>query len=181
VAQATNVVGIAGRAMTAERAYAEGSPKAMLMAAWQERLELHNLTQKVAETCKKMKVDKLLIENKAAGISVAQEIRRMYGSDAWAVQLVDPKAQDKLARLYSVQHLFFEAMIYAPDRAWADVVITQTAGFPKMKHDDLVDTLSQGLQHLRGIGLLARAPERLAELENDQQHQGAAPAPLYPA
>mgnify|MGYP003385752764 CR=1 FL=1 len=181
VAQATNVVGIGGRAMAVERTYAEGAPKAMLMSAWQERLELHNLTQKVADTCKKMKVDKLLIENKAAGISVAQEIRRMYGSDAWAVQLVDPKAQDKLARLYSVQHLFFEGMIYAPDRSWADMVITQTAGFPKMKSDDLVDTLSQGLRHLREIGLLTRAPERLAELDDARQHKGAEPAPLYPS
>jgi predicted phage terminase large subunit-like protein len=112
---------------------------------------------------------------------VAQEIRRLFGSDAWAVQLVDPKAQDKLARLYSVQHLFFEGMIYAPDRSWADMVITQTAGFPKMKHDDLTDTLSQGLQHLRGIGLLTRAPERLAELNDAMQHHGAEPEPLYPA
>jgi len=181
MAQATNVVGITGRAMAVERTYAEGSPKAMLMSAWQERLELHNLTQKVADTCKRMKVDKLLIENKAAGISVAQEIRRLFGSDAWAVQLVDPKAQDKLARLYSVQHLFFEGMIYAPDRSWADMVITQTAGFPKMKHDDLTDTLSQGLQHLRTIGLLTRAPERLAELDDARQHRGGDPAPLYPA
>jgi predicted phage terminase large subunit-like protein len=179
-AQATNVVGTAGRAMAVERTYAEGTPKAMLMSAWQERLELHNLTQKVAETCKRMKVDKLLIENKAAGISVAQEIRRLFGSDAWAVQLVDPKAQDKLARLYSVQHLFFEGMIYAPDRSWADMVITQTAGFPKMRHDDLTDTLSQGLQHLRGIGLLTRATERLAELNDAMQHHNGEPAPLYP-
>jgi predicted phage terminase large subunit-like protein len=179
-AQATNVVGTAGRAMAVERTYAEGTPKAMLMSAWQERLELHNLTQKVAETCKRMKVDKLLIENKAAGISVAQEIRRLFGSDAWAVQLVDPKSQDKLARLYSVQHLFFEGMIYAPDRSWADMVITQTAGFPKLKSDDLVDTLSQGLRHLRDIGLLIRAPERLAELNDAMQHHNGDSAPLYP-
>jgi predicted phage terminase large subunit-like protein len=178
---ATSYITSVGRAELAERAYIEGTPKVMLMAAWQERLELHNLTTKVAETCRRFKVDRLLIENKAAGISVAQEIQRLHGHEDWGTQLVDPKAQDKLARLYSVQHLFFEGLIYAPDRAFADMVITQAAGFPKLKHDDLVDTLSQALTHLRTIGLLQRAPERLIEMDMARLHHGAAPAPLYPA
>ena len=109
----------------------DGLPKVMLMTAWQERLELHELVEKVAKTCRTLKVDKLLIENKASGISVSQEMRRMYGHEDFAVQLVDPKAQDKLARLYSVQALFSEGMVYAPDRAWADMVITQVGQFPK--------------------------------------------------
>lgn len=180
MAQATNVVGLHGRAMAVERTYADGSPKAMLMSAWSEKLELHKLVKKVAETCTKMKVDQLLIENKASGISVAQELRRLFGHESWSVMLVDPRGQDKLARLYSVQHLFFEEMIYAPDRSWADKVITQVAGFPTLKLKDLVDTTSQALRHLRSLGLLTRAPERLAELDDARQHQGAEPAPLYP-
>jgi len=115
----------------------DGLPKVMLMTAWQERLELHDLVEKVAKTCRALKVDKLLIENKASGISVSQEMRRMYGHEDFAVQLIDPKAQDKLARLYSVQALFSEGMVYAPDRAWADMVITQVGQFPKGRHDDL--------------------------------------------
>ena len=83
----------------------------------------------------------LLVENKASGHSVAQELRRVYGYDEFAVQLIDPKGVDKLARLYSIQHLFAEGLIYAPDRSWADAVITQAAQFPRAKHDDLVDTV----------------------------------------
>jgi predicted phage terminase large subunit-like protein len=175
--------GMAGarrRAESEAARYAEQTPRVMLMSAWQERLELHNLTNRVAKTCQAMKVDLLLIENKAAGISVAQEIRRLHGHEKWGVMLVDPKSQDKLARLYSVQHLFFEDMVYAPDRAWADMVITQVAGFPKMKHDDLVDTVSQALHHMRTVGLLQRAPERLAEIDDARQHRGGPDVPLYP-
>ena len=50
----------------------------MLMNAWAERLELHDLVEKVAATCRRMRVDKLIIENKAAGHSVAQELRRLF-------------------------------------------------------------------------------------------------------
>jgi predicted phage terminase large subunit-like protein len=162
-----------------KRTYTEEHPKLMLLFAWQERLELHELVLKVSESMKRFKVDKILIENKAAGISVAQEIRRLYSHEDWAVQLIDPKSQDKLSRLYSVQHLFAEGMIYAPDRTWADQVITQVSTFPKGKHDDLVDTVSMALRHLREIGLLTRGDEFTADLEAQMQHAGSPPAPLY--
>jgi predicted phage terminase large subunit-like protein len=158
----------------------ESVPRVMLMAAWQERLELSDLVTKVAATCRKFKVDKLLVEGKASGLSVAQELRRLYGAEDWAVQLINPGSLDKLARVYSIQHLFSEGMIYAPDRQWADAVIRQCEVFPKGKHDDLVDTVSQALRHLRETGLLVRAPERMAEIDAGRRHVGAEPAPLYP-
>ena len=160
-------------------------PRVILMAAWQERLELHDLVNKVLETCKLLKhIDILLIEDKAAGHSVAQEIRRLYGASDFAVQLQNPGAQDKLARLYSVQHLFAEGLIYAPDRAFADMVITQVGAFPKGKHDDLCDTVSQSLNYLRTTGILIRSQERLAEIEAtkaDYKSNRMAGEPLYPS
>ena len=176
VAQATKVEG--GQI---ERSYGQQHPRVMLMQAWAERLELHELVQKVARTCKSMRVDKLIIENKAAGHSVAQELRRLFGHEDWGVQLLDPKGQDKLARLYSVQHLFAEGMVYAPDRSWADQVITQVGTFPKGKNDDLVDTVSQAMRHLRDLGMLTRGPEFIADIEASMSHVGKPPAPLYPA
>ena len=155
-------------------------PRVILMDAWTDRLELHELVERVTKTCRKMKVDKLLIENKASGYSVAQEIRRLFGHENWAVQLLDPLGQDKLARLYSVQHLFEEGMIYAPDKAWADQVITQAAVFPKGKHDDLVDTTSMALRHLRELGLLTRAPEWTSDIYESMRHSGKPPGPIYP-
>ena len=158
----------------------ESVPRVFLMGAWQEHLELSALVAKVASTCRKFRVDKLLVEAKASGLSVAQEIRRLYGAEDWAVQLINPGALDKLARVYSIQHLFSEGMIYAPDRQWADMVIRQCEVFPKGKHDDLVDTVSMALRHLRETGLLVRAPERMAEIDAGRRHVGKEPAPLYP-
>ena len=180
VAQATRVAGREGLTGV-ERVYVEGAPRVMLMGAWTERLELPDLVRKVAESCRRLRIDKLLIESKASGISVSQELRRLYGHEDWAVQLINPGAMDKLARLYSVQHLFSEGMIYAPDRQWADKVVRQCEVFPKGKHDDLVDTTSQALRHLRELGLLTRSAERMADLSEQMRHRSAPPDPLYPA
>ena len=154
-------------------------PSAMLMYAWQERLEFHELVTKVIKTCKEFKVDTLLIENKASGISVGQEMRRTLANESFGIIMIDPKSEDKLSRLHSVVSLFSEGMIYAPDRAFADMMITQVGVFPKGKHDDLVDTCSQGLRYLRNNGLLTRAPEWMAEVNASMQHRGRPPESLY--
>jgi predicted phage terminase large subunit-like protein len=179
-AVASKVISKDGAVISAiQRKYSEEHPKVVMMFAWQERLELHHLVEKVTKTMKDFKVDKLLIENKAAGHSVAQEIRRLFGHEDWGVQLVDPKGIDKLSRLYAIQHLFAEGLVYAPDRQWADTVIGQVASFPKGKHDDLVDTVSMALSHLRQTGIIIRGPEFTADVENQMTHKGGAPAPLY--
>jgi len=163
-----------------KRTYNSPHPKVMMMYAWQERLEIHQLVEKVASTCRRYKVDKLLIEDKAAGISVSQELRRLYANSDFAVQLVNPGSQDKLARLHSVAHLFAQELIYAPNRPWVDTVITQCAVFPKGKHDDLVDTVSMALRHMRSLGLIQRPEEVRDEIEGSMRNYQQTDTPLYP-
>jgi predicted phage terminase large subunit-like protein len=181
VQASTHAGGRHGGLVDAARNYTETTPKVMLMYAWQGRYELHDLVQKVSETCRKLKVDVLLIENKAAGFSVAQEIRRMYGHEKFGVHMFDPKSQDKLARLYSVQHLFAEGLVYAPNKQWAEMVITQVGQFPKAKHDDLVDTVSMAMRHLRDTGAIMRGEEWEADTEDRFSFKGNNTyQPLYP-
>lgn len=173
-----------GRPVYIDRDYNETAPKVMLLYAWAERLEFHDLIQKVAATCTMpyMRADKLLVENKAAGISIAQEMKRLFGNEQFSIQLADPKSMDKMARLFSVQHLFEESMVYAPDKVWAEQVITQVGQFPRGRHDDLVDTVSQAIRHLRDIGLLTRAAERADEIKGALTYpRGDQMAPLYPS
>jgi predicted phage terminase large subunit-like protein len=171
-----------GKLVEYQRGYTEMAPRVMLMYAWQGRYELHDLVLKVAETCRKMKVDTLLIENKAAGHSVAQEMRRMYGIEKFGVHMFDPKSQDKLARLYSVQHLFAEGLVYAPNKQWAEMVITQVGQFPKAKHDDLVDTVSMAMRHLRDSGAIMRGDEWQADANDRVAFKGNNNwEPLYPS
>jgi predicted phage terminase large subunit-like protein len=180
-AVAGRTIGADGKPSYISREYNETAPKLMLMHAWTEHLEFHDLIKKVELTCKKLRVDKLLIENKAAGISLAQELRRLYGSADFGIQLSDPKSLDKLARLFSVQHIFEEGVIFAPDKAWAEMTITQVGQFPRGKHDDIVDTVSQAVRHLRDIGMLPRSAARAAEIAAAIRYPGGMDTPLYPS
>lgn len=162
------------------RIYAETSMRVVLLYAWTGHLELNPLVNHIAKTCgrKGFKVDRLLVEDKAAGHSVVQEIRRLFSSEGFGVQLINPRKMrnnngesDKLARLFSVSHLFEEGMIYAPDRKWSTQVMDQCAAFPNGTHDDLVDTVSMALRWLRDNGLLQRGPEITGEVVEDMLHK----------
>ena len=157
----------------------EVPPRIMMMHAWSKHLEMPELVTEVAETCLRWKVSTLLIENKTVGLPVARELRRMYSGRNFGVQLEDPGSIDKMARLYSVQHLFEEGLVYCPDKAWADEVINQCMRFPKAKHDDLVDTVSMAMRYLRRTGFALRQDEVQQDYEDSRQHLGKPPEPLY--
>lgn len=154
-------------------------PAVMLMHAKEMRLPIHGpevsrlpgeddftyrkrqrmswgLCEWVSHMCGQFKVDRLLIEAKANGISVAQELKRLNRTSSWAVELINPGAQDKVARAYGVQATFTNGQVYCPNRDWAERVISQCEQFPKGKHDDAVDSTTQALRYLRERGLLDR-------------------------
>jgi predicted phage terminase large subunit-like protein len=175
----------------------------ILMWAWAERLELYDLLKKIEETCKKFKVNRVLVEDKASGHPVAQELRRRARNISerfahnpktedradFGVQLVTPEG-DKVARMYSVQNLFECGLIWAPAettgngdclfKEWADKVIGECADLPKGAHDDLADAMSQALVHLRTIGL-ATLPDEDAMEGIDADKYRSPEKPLYPA
>lgn len=175
----------------------------MLMWAWAERLEVYELVKKIEETCRKFKVDRVLIENKASGLPVAQELRRRTRNIAdslshnpktldradFGVTEITPEG-DKIARMYAVQNLFECGLIYAPAeptgngdylfKDWADKVISECADLPKGAHDDLADAMSQALKHFRELGLAQLPDEDELDREDEKQYQRN-PSPLYPA
>lgn len=157
-----------------------GIPRLMLMHAWKKRLHFHELVTEVDKTCRRFKVDKLLIEAKANGLSVAQELRRQFENKAYSTEVTNPGRADKVARAYAIQHIFEQAAVFAPDRSWADLVMDECEAFPKGRHDDLVDTVTQALKWTRDTGLLIRSDEHEADLAASRQHKNRNPKPLYP-
>lgn len=174
-----------------------GNVKVMLLYAWRKRLEFNDLVQKVIDTCTKDKrkvdgprfpVDRVIVEAKASGISIAQELRRLCTLDNnFGVELIKLKGnQDKVARLHSVQHLFAEGMIYAPVypdtgmwRDFAGMVIDEVSIFPHGSNDDLVDSTSMAMRYLRDNGFMVRDQEKKLEDEDEMMYRGR-PMPLYP-
>lgn len=169
-----------------------GRPKIMLLWAWEEWLQFHDLVDKVIATCirgphnKKgvpsFPVDRLIVEAKATGMSVGQELHRLVrGSGQLAVELIDPKKYgDKVARVHAVEHMFADNMIYAPVRAFSDMVINQCAMFPHGARDDLVDSTSMALRWLRDTGFALRQEESALAAEEEMRYiSPSAALPLY--
>lgn len=179
-----------------------GYPRAMLIHAWAKRLPISGpkmepepgehesmfklrtrkhwgLVEWVADTCNRFKVDRLLIENKASGKPAAQSLQNSHGRAGWGIVLVEPKG-DKYARGLAVQPSFSQGMIYAPDREWAESVIDECAVFPRGRHDDLYDSTTQAIKHLRDTGLLRSDEDRRAEEMEAVRHKGAPKPAPYP-
>ncbi len=127
------------------------------------------LVEWVADTCKRYRVKRLLIEDKTRGKDVANEINRLYAREKWGVELILPTA-DKVSRTHSIVPLFTDNAIWAPDTRWADAVLTQCAKFPKDTYDDMHDTVTQFLNWARDNGILERADEVSAATAEEARH-----------
>lgn len=169
-------------------------PGVMLMHAWAKRLPIHGpeilrepgetdiayklrqkaswgLVEHIIDTCNRYNIDKLLIEAKGPGLSVAQEIKRLNRTTTWNVELVNPGNADKVARAYAVQPVFSSGAVYAPDKSWAEAVITEWEQFPRGKHDDLVDSTTQVLRYMRERNLLKRPEEVVRDIQNNASYR----------
>jgi len=136
------------------------------------------LVEWVAHTCRRFKVDALMIENKTSGITLQQELQLQYGKELWHTIMTHPQG-DKEARAHSVVGIFTNGMVWAPDRPWAQLMIDDAAKFPFGKYRDLVDSMTQALRHLRNTGMLQYEEERLAEIQEESRPRTRL-KPLYP-
>ena len=135
-------------------------------AQWQRRTQhTWGLMEWIQYTCERFKVDKLLIEGKASGISAAQELRNRYGLQDWSTQLCPVKG-DKYARAQGVQAIFSNLGVYAPIRDWSEMVIREMEVFPAGKYDDLTDSTTQALKWLRDNGMAPTDEEIIHEQED---------------
>ena len=103
----------------------------------------------------------VLIEAKASGMPLTQELRQM----GIPVTNYSPsRGNDKFTRVNSVAPIFESGMVYAPETVWAEEVIEECAAFPAGEHDDYVDTVTQALRRFREGGFITH-PEDYAEEE----------------
>jgi len=136
------------------------------------------LIEHVCDTCRRFKVDKLLIEAKASGISAAQELRNRYALEDWSIEL-RPVSGDKVARALGVQATFSQLMVYAPSRDWAQMVIDEAAVFPNGRYKDLTDSLTQAIKFLRDTGM-AQTDDEATFVENQSVTHRPQPKAIYP-
>ena len=128
------------------------SPQVILLDAFKDRMAFPELKQIALKHYKEWEPDAFIVEKKAAGAPLIQELRNM----GIPVQEFSPsRGNDKMVRLNAVADLFSSGKIWAPDTRWAREVIEEVASFPVGEHDDFVDTTSQALLRYRQGGFIS--------------------------
>jgi len=145
----------------------DGGMCVMVIDCWQEKLTYPDLRPKIideyetvyGEGKEKKRVDLLLVEDKAAGISLIQDLQRA----GLPVRGYNPGRADKSQRLSIVANIIKAGRVWVPEssvrkgyvRDWAEGMVSQICSFPNTAHDEYVDCISQALRYLRDAGWIS--------------------------
>jgi predicted phage terminase large subunit-like protein len=145
----------------------DGGMCVMVIDCWQEKLTYPDLRPKIideyetvyGEGREKKRVDLLLVEDKAAGISLIQDLQRA----GLPVRGYNPGRADKSQRLSIVANIIKAGRVWVPEssvrkgyvRDWAEGMVSQICSFPNTAHDEYVDCISQALRFLRDAGWIS--------------------------
>jgi predicted phage terminase large subunit-like protein len=143
----------------------------LLIDCWAEHLTFPDLKPKVIEEFKvsygegktAKRPDLILVEDKAAGISLIQELQRAH----LPVRSWNPGRADKMQRLQITASIFATGRVWLPEssvrkgyvRDWAEGFLSQICSFPDSTHDDYVDSATQAIRLLKDMGFLQIDPE----------------------
>jgi predicted phage terminase large subunit-like protein len=144
----------------------DGPMAALVIDAWQDRLQYPDLKPKVLDEYETVygegkdarRVDLVLVEDKAAGISLIQDLQRAHVF----VRSYNPGRADKTQRLNIIANIIKAGRVWIPEsssrsgyvRDWAEGMVSQLCSFPETTHDDFCDAMSQALRYLRDAGWL---------------------------
>ena len=101
--------------------------------------------------------DMMLIEAKASGASLADELRMLN----LPVTTFSPGRRkggggmDKTTRMHMVSPIFESGKVWYPDEKFADEVIEEVASFPNGDHDDYCDSMTMALLRFRQGGFIS--------------------------
>lgn len=132
----------------------------ILLDAFKARMQFPELKATALKHYKEWTPDCLMVEKKASGAPLIQELRAM----GLPVQEFTPsRGNDKVVRLNAVADFFVSGRVWVPDTRWARELIDEVASFPNGDHDDFVDCTSMALLRLRQGGLIGSSQDEPEE------------------
>jgi predicted phage terminase large subunit-like protein len=118
---------------------------AYLLDLWRDRVDYPELRHAVRRLNEKYPSAVFLIEDKGSGTSLIQDLR----SEKKAPIPINPEG-DKITRLAAVSVQFESGAIWFPKGAtWLSSLKAELLGFPNVRHDDQVDSVSQALSWIK--------------------------------
>jgi predicted phage terminase large subunit-like protein len=149
-----------------------------LLHVLRKRMEYPELKRAVREQCEAFEASVVLIEDKASGTQLSQEL---IEQGLHTVTHYQPQA-DKVMRMHAQTAMIENGFVHLPkEAAWLAEYLHELTVFPKGKHDDQVDSTAQMLDWLKQAG---REPREgiwhyYKELAEKQRNAPPArPAPL---
>lgn len=116
---------------------------AYLLHVLRKRLGYPELKRAVREQAEAFKPETVLIEDKASGTQLIQEL---ISEGMHAIKKYEP-TMDKTMRMHSVTSTIENGFVHIPDKAaWLQEYLHELATFPMGKYDDQVDSTSQALE-----------------------------------
>lgn len=120
-----------------------------LLDRWSRRVEFPALKATAIALAAQFEPGVVLVEDKASGQSLIQELRRDSRLPILAIK-VD---SDKVTRAYAVTPSIETGRVFLPESApWLTDYIDSMAAFPNAAHDDDVDSTTQALNYMIGRG-----------------------------
>lgn len=120
-----------------------------LIDIWREKVEFPELKRQTIALYNKYKPSVVLIEQKASGHSLIQELKR---ETKIPIKEIKPD-KDKITRVYAITPTIESGNVFLNENAnWLHDFIDECSKFPNSKHDDQVDAMSQALNYLRRRG-----------------------------
>ena len=130
----------------------EGGPdNIILMDAKRGRWDFPELKSNAMEEYNYWEPDMVLIEAKASGTPLTDELRTM---GIPVVNYTPSKGRDKHTRMHMVAPIFESGKVWAPEKKFSEEVIEECAAFPNGEHDDFCDSMSMALIRYRKGGFL---------------------------
>lgn len=117
-----------------------------LLHVYRDRIGFPALVAKAQELAERWKPDAVLIEDKASGQSLVQQLRSATKLPVVPV----PVDKDKRARANAVSHLWESESVLVPavEQPWLPAYLEEMAAFPFAAHDDQVDSTTMALHNL---------------------------------
>ena len=157
----------------------DGPMSVLLIDCWAEHLTFPQLKERVIDEWRvsygegrdAKRPDLILVEEKAAGLSLIQELQKAH----LMVRGYNPGRADKMQRLQISAAIFVAKRVWLPEsevhkgyvKDWVEGFLSQICAFPDSQHDDYVDSATQAMRWLKDMGWLDIDPEPRYDDEDD--------------
>ena len=146
---------------------ADSGPNLILLSVKRGRWDFPELKRVARDEYRYWNPDNVLIEAKATGTPLQQELRKM----GIPVTMYSPggrrSGQDKVSRANAVAPILESGMIWYPEQQdWAEEMVEECAAFPNGSHDDQVDAAIMAWMRFRQGNFMSLATD-----EEDEEKQ----------